>query len=79
MRERGRERERENKQGRGRERERDRIPSRFCSASTEPNVGLELTNCDEIMTWAEVKSRMLDRLSHPGAPAALNLDIDLLK
>ena len=39
----GRETERE------RERERERIPSRLCTVSTEPDVGLELTDC-EIMT-----------------------------
>ena len=51
MRERGRkrDRERENEQGRGRERERERIPTRLLIISTEPDVGLELTNC-EIMT-----------------------------
>ena len=32
-----------------REEERERIPSRLCTASTEPDVGLEPTNCD-IMT-----------------------------
>ena len=31
-------------------RERERIPSRPYTDSTEPDVGLELTNC-EIMTW----------------------------
>ena len=31
------------------ERERERIPCRFCTASTEPDSGLELTTC-EIMT-----------------------------
>ena len=40
---RGRGRERE------RERERQRIPSRLRAVSTEPNMGLELTN-GEIMT-----------------------------
>ena len=30
-------------------------------------VGLSLTNC-KIMTWTEIKSRSLNRLSHPGAP-----------
>ena len=35
-----RERERAHKQGRGRERERERIPSRLCTVSTEPDVGL---------------------------------------
>ena len=35
--------------GRGRERGRGRIPSRLCAVNAEPNVGLELMNC-EIMT-----------------------------
>ena len=35
--------------GRSRERERERIPSRLSAVSTEPDVGLELTN-GEIMT-----------------------------
>ena len=42
--------------GRGRERGRHRIwvtGSRIRAVSTEPDVGLELTNC-EITTWAEV-------------------------
>ena len=52
------ERERQCKQGRGRERGRERIPSRFCTDSTEPHAGLNRTNC-EIMTWAETKSRTL--------------------
>ena len=34
-------------------------------------VGLDLTT-QEIMTWAETKSQMLNWLSHPGAPVALN-------
>ena len=37
------------KQGRGREREEERIPSRICTVSTEPYMGLDLTNY-EIMT-----------------------------
>ena len=42
--------EREREQARARQREREReIPSRHHSVSTEPDVGLELTNC-EIMT-----------------------------
>ena len=60
-------RARESKQGRGRKRGRERIPSRLRSVSTEPDVGLELTNL-EIMTRAETKSQTLNRLSHPGAP-----------
>ena len=50
-----------------RERERERIPSRFCTVSTEPDVGLEPTN-SEIMTWAETKNQAFDQLSYPGAP-----------
>ena len=43
-------RERERAQtGWGRERRRDRIPSRLCTVSTEPDLGLELVN-REIMT-----------------------------
>ena len=43
-----REKEREQEQGRGREgvRERERIPSRLHTGSVEPDVGLELTNCE---------------------------------
>ena len=40
---------RERQRERERERERERIPSRFCAASEEPDVGLELQN-PEIMT-----------------------------
>ena len=39
------ERERERERGR----EGGRIPSRLCAVSTEPDAGLELTNC-EIVT-----------------------------
>ena len=48
------------------QREGERIPSRLPTVSTEPDVGLKLTN-HEIMTWAETKSWTLTRLSHPGA------------
>ena len=61
-----RERERVHKQGRDRESGKEKIPSRLHAVSTEPNVGLDLTN-REIMTWAKIKSRMLNRLSHPSA------------
>ena len=50
-----------------REKGRKGIPSRFHTVSAQSNIGLELTNC-EIMTWAKVKSKMLNWLSHPGAP-----------
>ena len=35
--------------GGGAEREGERIPIKFCAISAEPNVGLDLMNC-EIMT-----------------------------
>ena len=44
-----RERERERESRGGAERERQRIPSRLCTISAEPDVGLEVTN-HEIMT-----------------------------
>ena len=55
--------------GRDRERGRDRIPSRLRAVRTEPNAGLDLRN-HEIMTWA---SWMLNRQSHPGAPAIFHV------
>ena len=53
-RERERARARKGEWGRGRERGRQRIRSRLCADSREPDVGLELTNC-EFMTRAEVR------------------------
>ena len=53
--------------GEGAEREGERIPSRLHTVSTEPHVGLELTNHD-IMTSAETKSGMLNQVSYPGVP-----------
>ena len=61
-----RETETEREQGEGRERE--RIPSRRCSVSTEPSMGLGHTNREIIKPRAETKSRTLNGLSHPGAP-----------
>ena len=52
-----RQRETEHEQGRGRERERgteSEAGSRLWAVSTEPDVGLKLTDC-EIRTWAEVR------------------------
>ena len=57
--------------GRGRERGRQRIPRGLHTVSAQPNVGLELMNC-KTMTWAEIKGRMLNQLSHPGAPISLS-------
>ena len=59
--------------GRGKERGREKIPGRLHAVSTEPNVGLDLTN-HEIMTRAETKSHMLNQLSHLGAPVRCVLD-----
>ena len=61
-----------------RERGRERIPSRLCTVSTEPTVGLEPTN-HEIMTSAEIKSQTLNHMSHPGAPvgSVLNYKVHL--
>ena len=56
-----------------RERERERAPSRFHAASRQPNSGLPLANC-EIMTGAKIKTQMLNRLSHPGAPVCALYD-----
>ena len=47
------------------ERERDRIPSRVRAVSEESNTGLEPSK-HEIMVPAEIKSQMLNPLSHPG-------------
>ena len=50
-----------------RERERGSIPSRLCAVSAETDTGLHLMNC-EILTWAEIESRTLNKLSDQGAP-----------
>ena len=61
----------------GAENERERVPSRFCTVSEEPEVGLSLMN-HEIMTWARIKNWMLNQLSHPGAPQPLLLTMMIL-
>ena len=61
---------RERQRQRGRERGRRRIRSRLCSVSAEPDGGLKLTN-GEIMTWAKIKSQLLNWLGHPGAPKVI--------
>ena len=48
---------------------RERIPSRVCTVSTEPDVGLKFMN-PEIMTWAKTKSQRINWLSHPYTPTA---------
>ena len=41
----GRERGREGRREGERERGRERIPSRLCTVNSEPDAGIELTNC----------------------------------
>ena len=53
------ERMREHQWGRGRERGRERIPSRLRTVSTEPDMGLKLTD-REIRASAKIKSWMLN-------------------
>ena len=60
--------EREHKRVGEQQRERERQnPKQAPAVSAEPNVGLKLMN-SEIMIRAEIKSQMLNQLSHPGAP-----------
>ena len=55
-------------QGRGEtERGKERIPSRLHAVCAEPDMGLSLMN-------HEIKSQMLNQLSHPGAPLATTLN-----
>ena len=61
------EREREREQRRGRERRKERIPSGIHTVRVEPNAGHQSTH-HKIMTWVEIKSQILNQLSHPGAP-----------
>ena len=61
-------RERETERvGRVEQRWRERIPSRLSAITT-------VRSC---MTWAEIKSRMLNQLSHLGAPIELYFDFSL--
>ena len=53
------------------ERGRERILSRLCAVSAEPDVGFDLMN-HEILTWAKIKSQMINWLSHPGTPTLLS-------
>ena len=61
-----------------REGERERIPSRLCAVRTEPHAGFSLMN-HEIMTWVTIESRMLNRLSHPGAPFWIFMELLLYR
>ena len=58
------------------QKEGDGIPSRLCAISTEPDVGLEPTNC-EIMTWAKIKCQTRHRLSLPDAPGVVKFMLQL--
>ena len=51
----------------GCEAERERIPSSLCTVIMEPSEGLEPTN-REITSSAEIRSPMLNRRRHAGAP-----------
>ena len=62
---------------RGQREIRERILSRLHTVSSEPDTGIKLTN-REIMTSAEIRSRMLNIPSHPGAPALVLSDSYLL-
>ena len=49
------------------QRERERSPRGLCTDSTDLHMGLDPTH-HEITTSAEIKSWMLNQLSHPGTP-----------
>ena len=59
--------ERECEWGRGTERGRQRESQAGSTLSAKPDVRLKLVN-HEIMTWAETKSQLLNRLNHRGTP-----------
>ena len=62
-------REREHEWGRGKERGREGIPSRLHSLHSVWHRA-QSHDC-KIMTWAEIKSQILNWLSHPGVPVFL--------
>ena len=72
------ERESMGEQGRGREREREKPRQALCYQSGA-QTGVPVNQ--EIMTWAEIKSLMLNWLSHPGATTVgiFKLLVDRLK
>ena len=51
--------------GGGVERKGQRIRSRLCADSSEPDVGLELTNC-EIMTWMKLDTQLTEPARQQG-------------
>ena len=51
----------------GAERDRERIPTRLHAVSAEPDGGPDPPN-HAIMTRVEIRSWMLNQVSHPGAP-----------
>ena len=57
----------------GRAERRERILIWLLAVSAEPDMGFNPRNC-EILTQAEIKSRTLNRLSHPGTPLFLSLN-----
>ena len=57
------------------QREGERESQAGSTLSAEPEARLNpMTDC-EIMTWAEIKSQILNRLSHPGAPIRFLLSV----
>ena len=57
--------------GAGGEERREKIPSRLHAVRAEPAMGPEPPNC-EITTRAEIKSQVLNWLSHPDALESFN-------
>ena len=53
--------ERSHKQGRGRERRRERGSQAGPAVSTEPDAGLELTNCEILPEWKSRVRHLTDR------------------
>ena len=62
------EREREHMQMGQRSREREKESQPGSKLSEDPDMGLELSQTHEIMTWTETKSQPLNCLSQPGMP-----------
>ena len=60
------------------EEQKEKEKERIGTVSGEPNVELKLMKC-EIITWAKIKSQMLNQLSHPGTTPHPLAQIHLLK